>query len=628
MQHIPLKWITSNTSTDQAEDKMNGPLVFAENKMLYLDTSMSPSSFSKSGLVKRLDEKGWLAEKSDNGWDFRTWNFTGTKQKKCTDESLNAAARSAQETIMLEGKAFSGRTLKALFDMENAKNLGETERSFVAYATARVCSALEDASKKNIPVYNIGAGGIFISADFQKIIFLPKSLFETSIQCGGKEQNAEYNGYFINPLLKQNAAINYTQSVIAYRILTGDYPFKEKNSEKRFWDIKDHNYVPLKNKIWALNEKLSFFVDNALQRKSQIVKHGKKSGEKKISVAEKISSSITKDSDRKIDAQIFRLEFPLDELYKELGLTEKGEIPAGGHVSNIIRKSTTSPDDFERRVQKENNAFQKKLSQKRWFRKNKTVLTIAFCTILGITFVAGLFINGNLKNPTSKGLTSFQTVEMLYSALNKLDITALQGCTSNAASKNFQTTISNVFVASRMGSTYNVRKTTVPPAQWFCFNYDFNYNIYGVSNFFIDGIDASTFTKGPAKNKKPKAITQEYGTAVAEGSSKDYVVTYSLVFTEEEDQLFILNQIDEVHLLFNNGRWIITGIITNEKSRKEISRKKFVEDFKDAWTKTNNNPKATAKILKTTYDWVPTDLELDGGLKATEVDRNPFSIEE
>ena len=33
---------------------------------------------------------------------------------------------------------------------------------------------------------------------------------------------------------------------------------------------------------------------------------------------------------------------------------------------------------------------------------------------------------------------------------------------------------------------------------------------------------------------------------------------------------------------------------------------------------------ATAALLRDSYDWIPTDLEIDGGQKATDSERNPF----
>ena len=531
---------------------------------------------------------------------------------------------------MFEGPAFSGKTLKTLFDLDFSKNLGETESSFVTYAAARVCSALEDAARQKIDLYNIGAGGIFISSDYQKIIFLPRELFKICVDCAGSELSAEYNGFFINPQLKKDAAINYTQAVIAYRILTGEYPFPQIDSAKRSWDITDKNYIPLKNKIWALDEKLSFFVDNALQRKSTILSYGKKKGEKKRSLQEKISSTIKEDfkiQDENI-LNKFRLSFPLEELYRETGLTEKGEIPGGGQVFPVIRKSTISPDQFEKKCAKENRLFKIRLERKRWIRKNRTQITVTICAIFAVAIGVLIFVQGNLKNPTSKSLTSFETVEMYYSALNTLNAPSLQGCSSSKGGSKFLNMISNVFVAAKTKASYNAKDATVSPAEWFCFNYDFNYNIFGLSEFFIDGTDASTFKKGPAKKTNPKSITSEYGSSLIEGASKDYTVRYALVHTENEDDLCILNATDEVHLLFYHGRWIVTALISHELSTEKLSFKKFKEDFKDAWNKTNQNPKATAAILRKTYDWIPTDYEIEGGQKATDSERNPFSLED
>ncbi len=605
---------------------MNRPLVFAENKTLFLDTSMTQTAFTKSRMADRLDENGWLAEKTDGGWKFSPWTFSGTRQNECNDENLSPAARRAMETILFEGPAFSGRTLKALFDLDFSKELGETEISFVTYAAGRVCSVLEEAAKQKIDVSNIGAGGIFVSADYSRIIFLPRELFGISMECAGKQDAAEYNGFFINPQLKDSAAINYTQSVIAYRMLTGTYPFTQTDSMQRSWDITDHNYVPLKNMVWALDEKLSFFVDNALQRKSKIISHGKKKGEKKRSLQEKISSTVTEPTQERLEKiqQDLLLSFPLKELYRETGLTEKGEIPAGGHVSSVIRKGTISPDQFDRQCQKEKDSFKKRLAKKRWFRKNRTKLSIAGGLVLAVAVVVLIFTYSTLKNPTSKSLTSLETVQMYYSGLNCLDVNAVKGCSGGKGGDKFTEIINNVFVAAKTRSTYNARLATVSPAEWFCFNFEYCYNIFGLSNLFIDKLDGDIFFKGPAKNTNPKSITTEYGSSLTEGTTKDYVVHYSLVHNEGEDSLYIIDETDEIHLLFYHGRWLVTNMIPHENSVKEIKFSEFKEDFKKAWESTGENPKATAALLRDSYDWIPTDLEIDGGQKATDSERNPF----
>ena len=104
---------------------MNRPLVFAENKTLFLDTSMTQTAFTKSRMADRLDENGWLAEKTDGGWKFSPWTFSGTRQNECNDENLSPAARRAMETILFEGPAFSGRTSTVSWQVSPTFILGE-----------------------------------------------------------------------------------------------------------------------------------------------------------------------------------------------------------------------------------------------------------------------------------------------------------------------------------------------------------------------------------------------------------------------------------------------------------------------------------------------------------------------
>src|SRR5574344_1466191 len=147
-------------------------IVFVKNNKLYLDTSMTQSAFSKSRLSERLSEEGFIAtcteapsvENRSGSWDFSPWTFTGTLLKTADDESMSAASRALAETVLLEGNAFEGRTLKDYFDEDSTRS-SEEEKAKVARAAAAVCTAIEYAVDKEIKLCNNGAGGIFLSLD-------------------------------------------------------------------------------------------------------------------------------------------------------------------------------------------------------------------------------------------------------------------------------------------------------------------------------------------------------------------------------------------------------------------------------------------------------------------------------
>ncbi|MBQ3799352.1 MAG: hypothetical protein II837_03550, partial [Treponema sp.] len=137
---------------------MKKQLVFSKDGNLYLDTGMSQSAFSKTRLADRLGERGIKAERTENdgkeAWAYSKWAFSGTKL--------------SDTAVLLEGFLFSGLPLSDFFDKD------DNEKTFLA--GARVCSAMEAAMSQGLTLPRVGAGGIFISADFGRILFLPELL--------------------------------------------------------------------------------------------------------------------------------------------------------------------------------------------------------------------------------------------------------------------------------------------------------------------------------------------------------------------------------------------------------------------------------------------------------------------
>ncbi|MEE3313381.1 MAG: hypothetical protein VZR56_04380, partial [Treponema sp.] len=368
---------------------------------------------------------------------------------------------------------------------------------------------------------------------------------------------------------------------------------------------------PLRNRIWALDEKLSFFVDNALQRKSGLRKHG--AGKARgSSLTEKIGGILSEDSDRKssIDDGDFSLTFPMVSLYKELGLNEKGEIPAGGVLSPVIRKSNMSQEAFEENAFKEKSRFQSRLALKRWFRAKRTPITAVCAICLGLLVVGAMYFQGDSTNPTSKGLTSFETVEMFYSAVNNLDVSSMQGCSSGSKINEFADMVSTVYVAAKNRYAYNVKDQTVSPAKWMNFNFDGNYNMFGLTDFNINDSKGSVFFSGPLKNSHPKAVSEEDGRAVKDKDTRDYTVTYNLVFSDSEETLSVERRTDLVHLLFHKDRWIITAVQTSDDFVEHVDYRRFYADYLDTFEDREKNPVISANLLRPDYPWIPTNSEI------------------
>lgn len=529
---------------------MDRKLVFSKNGNIYLDTYMTQSAFSKSRLSMRLTENGVLATKNGTGWTFSNWFFTGTKMEE-------------QGAMLLEGAGFSGLTLKDFFDTQ------DNTRQY--FASALVCSAIESAIQQKVGLTAIGAGGIIISSEFERIIFLPSDLYETASQCAGKEIYAQSEGMYINKTLKSDAALHFTQSVIAYRALTKEMPFSQIDQELREEDYKDHNFIPLSQKIWSLDQNLAQSVDNALKASSEKFKDLK--------------------------------NFPVAELFKELGITEDG------NTTPVIRKTNISNEKFEKDSLKKQKNFQQMLKIKRWIRHNRTGLAIAGVAIAIAVGITGVFMQGNLQQPTTKSLTAFETVEMFYSAVNNLDSTATRASSKCKSANNITNMLSNIYVASKTRNAYNFKDKTVSPAEWFNFNYDGSYTMYGLSQFSIGTEKGNLFFEAPAKKTFPKSVKLT-DPDIKNKEQVTFTVSYNLVYNEGYDVLFIEEKEDKVILTFNKDRWIITDIQQTDIKSSHIGYKDFAEEYKTVLESEDKNILKTAKTLRERYNWIPSNSEL------------------
>lgn len=549
---------------------MERKLVFSKNGNIYLDTYMTQSAFSKSRLSLRLTENGFIATKKDNEWTFTNWFFTGTK--------LDEATESKPESVLLEGAGFSGLTLKDFFETQ------DNTRQY--FASALVCSAIESAIKQNVPLYAIGAGGIVISSEFERIIFVPFDLYETASQCAGTEMYAKSEGMYINKNLKKYDALRFTQAIITYKVLTGELPYTQQDEILREEDYKDHNYIPVAQKVWSLNQNLAQIVDSALQ---------------------------TKPSQIKSPQTVHKPEpFPIEELFKELGITPEG------HPAAVIRKTTISNEKFKEEAEKKQKSFQKSLKIKRWVRHNKTAIGIAGAVMAIVIAVAGTLTHGMMQQPTTKGLSSFETIEMFYSAVNNTDTVSAK---SSSNCKNANTLIdilSTIYVASKTRNAYNFKDKTVSPAEWFQFNYDGSYTMYGLTQFSIETEKGSLFYTAPAKNTYPKPITIE-NPDIKDKSKEKHTVSYYLVYNEGDGSLFAEEKEDTVTLTFTKNKWIITDIQQKTIRESKINYKAFVEEYKAALEQEGNDILKTAKELRKHYYWIPSNselLEADNKIKA------------
>lgn len=523
--------------------------VFLQGEKIFLDSRMSGNVFVKAGFAGKIRENGLLAELNGETWNFSLWSFEST----LSSADLKEFAQDKDETVFLEGSCFYGFVL--------SEYLESLEKEESIKACSLVCNALDALDESKSALSLVGAGGIIVSKDFSKVLFLPKNLIEISLSSLGEENFSDLYGSYLNPVFSGKTAVRFLQAVIVYKAICGKFPFAEKNASSREVDIRDLNYCPLRYAVFGVDEKILLFTENAFAGKDCL--------------------------------------FPKEE-FSALELKEP---------------SSSDLEKFKAESQKFLLSQEKRIRAKRWLRAKSTVIKIcAAVFIFAIAAVVSLY-RTFLEKRTTKGLTSLQTVEMYYSAVNLLDVDSARASSAKSLGGRVDR-LANIFVTGKTSSMYNAGNDLVPPSVWLVKN-QLSHNIYGISNFTVDGNPCRTFFKGQRRKEKPPAILEESGQKVFPGEKKEYQVEFFIFDSLGEDSLCVSLQKEKVSLKFKKDRWIIFDIQTEIESNF-FKFSELKAEYSAAMEKCGGDVFACASVLRQEYDFIPSDQEIKDAEKYVE----------
>ena len=523
--------------------------VFLQGEKIFLDSRMSGNVFVKAGFAGKIRENGLLAELNGETWNFSLWSFEST----LSSADLKEFAQDKDETVFLEGSCFYGFVL--------SEYLESLEKEESIKACSLVCNALDALDESKSALSLVGAGGIIVSKDFSKVLFLPKNLIEISLSSLGEENFSDLYGSYLNPVFSGKTAVRFLQAVIVYKAICGKVPFSEKNASSRETDIRDLNYCPLRYAVFGVDEKILLFTENAFAGKD--------------------------------------CSFPKEE-FSALELKEP---------------SSSDLEKFKAESQKFLLCQEKRIRAKRWLRAKSTVIKIcAAVFIFAIAAVVSLY-RTFLEKRTTKGLTSLQTVEMYYSAVNLLDVDSARASSAKSLGGRVDR-LANIFVTGKTSSMYNAGNDLVPPSVWLVKN-QLSHNIYGISNFTVDGNPCRTFFKGQRRKENPAAIFEENGQKIFSGEKKEYQVEFFIFDSLGEDSLCVSLQKEKVSLEFKKDRWIITGIQTEIESRF-LKFSELKTEYSAAMENCGGDVLACASVLRQKYDFIPSDQEITDAEKYVE----------
>ncbi|MCR5217415.1 hypothetical protein [Treponema sp.] len=534
-------------------------LLFFRNGKLFFNTSLSSAAFARARFAEHLDEKGFLSSEENGVWKFTPFTFTETEEEN--------------DLIYLTAPGFDGQTLASFVDGE--------DKNKAVYAMALTVKILEQALIQNVKLDAVGAGGIFFSSDFKKVLFIPKLFFKTSLNVLGSREYTLNQGLYVNPGLKGENAIRYMQSALSYRLLAGRFPYEADSYEMQEEDFRDRNFIPLKNLVYGLKKTLADFVDGGL-----------------------LQNPLAKEELKSFAAK----QFPLETLYLECGLEQDGSIPSEGKLKDVKRHSSVSEEEFNRQREKVIEKKQSMVDKRRWLRRHRTILKIAAAAVLILGVLSFTYYSSWTKKPSTKGLTSLEVVRAYYTGVNNLDSDVTKYTSDGDSMRERDKVISNIYASVKQLVGMDINREAQTPAKWLNYN-QLSFRIFGLTNFTVDGKAEELYYYAPARKDKKAALLEENGKRLSDSDKASYRVSYYLVNNALSPELCIEKYLDTVSLEYKKDRWLVTKI-ESVREESSLATEDFVRDYQAALKDNEDDLSKAAEALRQKYDFIPTEAEL------------------
>lgn len=549
-------------------------MVTIENNEVRLNSRMEELSFSKTNYDAIVTQKGLLAVAKNNeqgnlDFNFSDWTFDDIK-------SFNIEGQK-NPIVFYCGKNPLSNKAQTLLECSKGKDFLK-----VGYA---LVSLLTQAALNKVPVPLIGAGGILVDTTENEIsfLFMPEDLFKYSAAGLPEAQYSELHAHWLNSTLYDLPALCFMRGVIAYKMVTGKMPYTAVNQLERNADFLDSKFLPVEYCCKNLDKELERNINKALKLNANIVNiPGKK---KKGKASEDLTPTA---------------EFPLEALFS----------------------FTQHPQDSamsEEEIAEKNAAYLKKqeaqISLKRKIRRNKTAIIVSVIAVIGVIIVIRSTIKSNLENYTSKGLTSVETIEGYFKAVNQKDSVTLDIFTKGGNTNGYNDAVSNIFVVGKMQQQYTGGKGFLSPGKWAVEaenNASFDrLSVYGVTGLEIDGTPVEINPDIAQKLDNPPAITYDNNKAVANGDVVQHKLKYYLLYTDgEENEISVTIREGSVELTFVKDRWRISNFNLTE-TPVAYEYQNFVVQMINALTQSGNKIEPVLETLRTEYPWLPDAVDVE-----------------
>ncbi|MBO4638134.1 MAG: hypothetical protein J5710_00085 [Treponema sp.] len=558
-----------------------------------LSSGLDEYKFGKTNFNSIVTEEGIIATcDSKDGeplhFSFEKWTFAEIKSFEVEgfDERIvfycnkNPLTKNAQTLLDLYAKCGTSQATT-------------TDKDNMYLASLAYCTILTQAANGEVELPLNGSGGVLVdgidSAKKLKFLFLPQNIFKYSIAGLSAVEQADLHNCWINPSLHDLPAICFTRSCVAYKMLTGRYPYPSADNLTRNADLLDRNFLPLELSINGINKELAAAVNNGLKLNSNSVNiPGKKAKGKR-------SEDLVPQKD-----------FPLELL------------------ANAKENLSTNLSDeaFEEKVNSYKKLQNSKVKTKRTLRRNTTAFLAGLIALVVVIIYARSSYISYLNDYTTKGLTSVQTIQTFFKGINTLDIPLMQTFVNGKSANRYLDSVSNVYVISKQRQSNGDDNGFQKPARFFVMLTNSSMlsmiGLYGVTNVKIDGKQYDEYLDLKLNKEQPEIITQEQGVTINKGDKSVHSVEYYTLHSEgTNNDIYVTKNKDTFTLTFKKNKWIITDI---ETSQTDISLDSdlFKSEYFNLIIQNDGDAVKTINQMSFKYDFLPTEKEMTVEKKAFE----------
>lgn len=546
---------------------------------LTLSSGLPQDSFSKTDLNTLLKEKSLILHVDGDIIKIEDYFFEGTKAGE-------------DGITVFEGKPFSGELLSDILEKPVLSAGDILSLTHFSRTVDFLIKSPEIFSRDGnyIEDFTLGGGGIIISTDEKTsrtaILFINPKIFE-ECALNHKDSYTEVQGKYLYKGLDYAQGLCFLRGIVAYKALSGHFPFEEADTSRRQEDIFDSNYIP--PELW--NASISKNICEAIRS----------------SLSAKVTVQVMAGKRNLTDAKAESKKRRLLESAKKFDSEE---------FKKVLSETIISARQNDSELAAARASFTKKqksyLGAKRFLRRNKNRILVAAAVALAVTWFTKGFLDQNAKLLTTAGLTSEQTTQALYSMIHKTDVPNLQEIIKGKKTKDLLSKISALYVGSKQRLQAHPDNGTVTPEQWLFFKKGTKNWMLGVTNLKIDGKDFKL--KGDYQQKKdnPAPLSQENGKILKKGDEVTHTAEYYYV-NQAEARIFIEKITDTVTLRWDGKKWRVVQIDGNAKN-DSVKSSDFIEEYhsllESSTDEENSRIKEASSIMREKYGWFPSEPDM------------------